>query len=60
MTGEEIQAATRGVQAAIMARWKGTPEFKRVMRALGAVQFLARCKKAATSLRRARAEAVPT
>jgi hypothetical protein len=57
MTGEEIQAATRGVQAAIMRAWRGSPDFKRVMRALGAVQFLARCKKVGASIRRARAEA---
>jgi hypothetical protein len=44
MSSEEIQSATRGVQAAIMGAWRGTPEYKKVLRALGAVQLLARCK----------------
>jgi radical SAM superfamily enzyme YgiQ (UPF0313 family) len=57
MTSEEIQAATRRVQAAIEGAWKASPEFPRVMRALGAVQFLARCKKVATVFRRAQVEA---
>jgi radical SAM superfamily enzyme YgiQ (UPF0313 family) len=52
MTSLQIMNATRDVQSAIMQFYRATPDYRRVMRVLNIIQFMARHERIANGLAR--------
>lgn len=52
MTGDQIKAATKSIQLAILQYYRTTPDYHRIMRVINAVQFMARHKLVAKTISR--------